>query len=196
MVTITGLIKTRMLEIENKSIVSGAIDLAGHLILTNFGGATIDAGLVVTGPAGPVGPQGEQGVRGDEGPRGLTGLTGAIGPTGSQGVQGPIGPPNAVTIAGYSGDVTLSLADAYKAIEIDSETLTTVTIPENSTVPFVVGTVFEFYQVGAGRIVVAGAGEVVLENPDEFLTSRKQFSTFAARKRATDLWAISGDVAS
>lgn len=43
----TGLTAERMLEIERKSIVNGAVDLVGHLILTNFGGEQIDAGLVV-----------------------------------------------------------------------------------------------------------------------------------------------------
>ena len=46
MATVTGLTKDRMLAIEAASIVNGAIDLSGHLILTTHGGTNIDAGLV------------------------------------------------------------------------------------------------------------------------------------------------------
>ena len=48
MATVTGLTKDRMLAIEAASIVNGAIDLSGHLILTTHGGTTIDAGIVET----------------------------------------------------------------------------------------------------------------------------------------------------
>lgn len=53
MTTITGLTAARMVEIEDASIVSGAI-VSDHLILTNHGGDTIDAGNV-RGPQGPMG---------------------------------------------------------------------------------------------------------------------------------------------
>ena len=46
MATVDGLTKARMLAIEAASIVNGAIDLSGHLILTTHGGDNIDAGLV------------------------------------------------------------------------------------------------------------------------------------------------------
>src|SRR4051812_15424830 len=46
MATVTGLTAERMLEIEAESIVHGAVDLSGHLILTTHGGDTIDAGNV------------------------------------------------------------------------------------------------------------------------------------------------------
>lgn len=44
MATVTGLTADRMLAIEDASVVSGEIDVAGHLILTTYGGAEIDAG--------------------------------------------------------------------------------------------------------------------------------------------------------
>lgn len=47
MATVTGLTKTRMLAIEAASVISGAIDVYGHLILTTHGGTTIDAGYVL-----------------------------------------------------------------------------------------------------------------------------------------------------
>lgn len=50
MATVNGLTKERMLEIEAASIVNGAVDLSGHLILTNFAGEEIDAGNVKGDP--------------------------------------------------------------------------------------------------------------------------------------------------
>lgn len=44
MATVTGFTAARMLAIENASVVSGAINGSGHLILTTHSGSTIDAG--------------------------------------------------------------------------------------------------------------------------------------------------------
>lgn len=57
MTTITGFTSTRMLGIENNSVVSGTIT-GDDLILTRHGGGTINAGDV-RGPVGPQGPVGE-----------------------------------------------------------------------------------------------------------------------------------------
>lgn len=57
MATVTGLTAERMLEIEAASVIDGDVDVDGHLILTQHGGDTIDAGSVV-GPPGPEGPMG------------------------------------------------------------------------------------------------------------------------------------------
>lgn len=52
MATVNGLTAERMLDIEAASIVDGAVDGSGNLILTNHGGDDINAGYV-RGPAGP-----------------------------------------------------------------------------------------------------------------------------------------------
>lgn len=72
MAKVTSLTAARMKQIEEASIVSGAVDLSGRLILTSFGGASIDAGDVV----GPKGDKGENGSNGQQGPPG-------VGPTGT-----------------------------------------------------------------------------------------------------------------
>lgn len=48
MATITGLTAERMLGIEAATIVSGEIDVSGHLILTRFDGTQIDAGIIAS----------------------------------------------------------------------------------------------------------------------------------------------------
>ena len=57
MATVTGYTAERMKEIEDNSIVSGAV-VGNDLILTKFNGETINAGPVVgsEGPEGPPGP--------------------------------------------------------------------------------------------------------------------------------------------
>jgi len=49
MATVSGLTKERMIEIENRCIVGGAVDLAGRLILKQRDGVEIDAGSVKGG---------------------------------------------------------------------------------------------------------------------------------------------------
>lgn len=47
MATVDGLTKARMLAIEDASVVSGEMDVNGHLILTTYGGTDIDAGYML-----------------------------------------------------------------------------------------------------------------------------------------------------
>ena len=47
MATVTGLTADRMIAIEGASVVGGAVDGSGHLILTKFDTTTIDAGFVL-----------------------------------------------------------------------------------------------------------------------------------------------------
>ncbi len=49
MATITGMTAAKMLEIQNSSVVSGAVNGSEHLILTKYDGSTIDAGSIATG---------------------------------------------------------------------------------------------------------------------------------------------------
>jgi hypothetical protein len=75
------------------SIISGAVDSNGHLIVTKSDSTTIDMGSIVgpQGPQGEAGPQGIQGLQGPAGPAGAQGLQGPAGPQGPQGIQGPAG---------------------------------------------------------------------------------------------------------
>jgi len=57
MTTITGFTSTRMLAIENNTVVSGSVT-GDNLILIKHDGTTVDAGNV-RGPVGPQGPEGE-----------------------------------------------------------------------------------------------------------------------------------------
>jgi hypothetical protein len=94
-----------------------------------------------------------------------------------------------------ASDYTLALADKGKAVEINSATAATVTVPAEADVDFPVGSYVEVDQMGAGQVTIeAGVGVTILSSGD--LTSlRGQYSTAVLRKRASDEWLLVGDLA-
>lgn len=104
MATVTGLTAVRMEAIEDASVVSGAI-VGDNLILTKFGGATIDAGIV----------RGEQGIAGPTGPTGPAGETGPAGATGPAGPEGPEGPAGETPSLDPEAWQTLSYSNGWRS---------------------------------------------------------------------------------
>jgi hypothetical protein len=92
-----------------------------------------------------------------------------------------------------TGNYTLTLADAGKAVELDSATAATLTVPANGTVAFPVGTVIEVLRLGTGTLALAPAAGVTLRTPSS-LTLRAQYSSAILRKRAGDEWVVAGDL--
>ena len=90
---------------------------------------------------------------------------------------------------------TLVITDAGTAIEVNSGSAVTITVPANSSVAFPIGTVIEVAQVGAGQITLAYADSVTLNSADGLLATRTQYSTLTLRKSATDTWLVAGDLA-
>lgn len=92
-----------------------------------------------------------------------------------------------------TGSYILTAADAGKAVEIDSTDPENVTVPDNATVPFPVGTIVEVAQVGVGQVtIVEDAGVDV--RTTQTLVLRDRWSTVSLRKRDTDEWLLVGDV--
>ncbi len=90
---------------------------------------------------------------------------------------------------------TLVLTDAGRCIEMNSASATTVTIPPNASVAFPIGTVLELFRLGAGTVTVApGSGVTPIRSPGG-LTLTNQYSSASLRKRGTNEWVISGDLA-
>jgi hypothetical protein len=89
------------------------------------------------------------------------------------------------------GNYTLAISDADGIVEMNAATLTTVTVPPNSSVPFPIGTMIGVYRMGVGAVSVAGAGGVVVRNAGSLFA---QFSEASLRKRATDEWVLVGDL--
>jgi len=87
---------------------------------------------------------------------------------------------------------TLVLADAGKLIETSNSSLTTITIPLNSSVPYPIGTQIQFLQTGIGQINFAGGGIALNGSPGT--KTRGQWSSATLIKRGTDTWVVIGDL--
>ncbi len=99
-----------------------------------------------------------------------------------------------VTISYQTASYTLTLADAGRAVEINTSGGSTLTIPTNTSVAFPIGTVIEITQIGAGSITIAPASGVTLQSAGGLLETRVQYSTASIRKRATNTWLVVGDL--
>lgn len=89
--------------------------------------------------------------------------------------------------------MTLSLTESGSALELNSATGVTVTVPPNSSVAFPLGTIIDVIQMGAGQITIAAGSGVTLRTARS-LTTRAQYSTVTLRLRAADEWVLSGDL--
>jgi hypothetical protein len=127
---------------------------------------------------------------------GATGPTGPTGPTGAAstvpgptGATGPQGDPTLV-INQQAGSYTLVLGDASELIEMSGGG--TLTVPTDSLVAFPTGTQISILQTGASQVTVGGAGVTINGTPG--LKLRAQWSSATLIKRATDTWALVGDL--
>jgi hypothetical protein len=87
---------------------------------------------------------------------------------------------------------TLVLADASKMVEMSNTSAITLTVPLNSSVPFVVGSQIVLLQTNTGQVTVAGAGGVTV-NSNPGLKLRAQWSSATLIKRAENTWVLVGD---
>jgi hypothetical protein len=90
---------------------------------------------------------------------------------------------------------TLVLADGSKAVEVNSASAINVTVPPNSSVAFPIGTVIEITQIGSGKVTVAAGAGVTINSAVPSMATRAQWSSVALRKRGTDTWLLTGDMA-
>lgn len=90
----------------------------------------------------------------------------------------------------------LAASDAGGVVRASNASPITVTIPENTTTAFPVGTSIAIRQVGAGQITLALDDGVVLNVPVGFdaITGR-QGATIAIHKVDEDEWDLTGDLA-
>lgn len=100
-----------------------------------------------------------------------------------------------VTVNAQSASYTLVLADGTSmAVEMNVASANNLTVPPNSSVAFVTGTVIEVAQLGAGTTtLVAGAG-VTINSRGALLNLAGQYAVASLRKRGTNLWLATGDL--
>lgn len=100
-----------------------------------------------------------------------------------------------VAVNAKTGAYTLVATDANKAVEVTSASAVNVTIPTDASVNFPIGMVIEVDQIGAGKVSIVGASGVTVQSAVTTPTTRAQFSALVLRKRAANLWLVTGDLA-
>ncbi len=105
-------------------------------------------------------------------------------------VDGQIGDSVAsVALSDESGTTyTLALADAGTVKRFTNTAAVTVTVPPNSSVAFVVGSVIEVYAAGAGGVTVVGGSGVTVR----LAGTLDRYGTAVLTKHATNEWVMTG----
>ena len=175
-----------------------------------------------TGPTGPTGEGGPTGPTGPTGPdaRVSVSATAPSGPlegdlwfrsstgrlfayydsywveiSGEPGPPGPTGPSSYSTVSTQSGtSYTFVSGDQEKLIEFTSNSSITVTVPENSSVAFAIGSSLDVLQYGTGQITIQGAGGVTVRTT-ALAKTRTQYSVVSIIKIDTNEWVLVGDLA-
>ncbi len=88
------------------------------------------------------------------------------------------------------------LADAGKLITGNNAAAQTYTVPLNSSIPFLINTMINVAQLGAGQISIAAAGGVTIRSSGSKLKLTGQYSTACLIKIGTDEWLLFGDITS
>lgn len=105
----------------------------------------------------------------------------------------PYNLPTAKSISGTT--YTFLLTDVNNVVESGSGSGTTFTVPPNSQTAFPVGSVIEVFQGASGQVTISpGSGVTLRSNGNKYKTTA-QYATIRLRKRATNEWVLSGDLA-
>lgn len=88
-----------------------------------------------------------------------------------------------------TGDYVLVLTDKNSTIvEMDVTIANTITVPENSSVAFPIGTQIPIVQYNSGLTTIVPDGVVVINSSSGSLDSHGQYAPMVLEKRATDEW--------
>lgn len=89
-------------------------------------------------------------------------------------------------------DYTIQLSDAGKTVVMDSSSDTTVTIPTNASVPFIVGQRLDIIRYGTGNVTIGGTVTINSKNSNKKIAARYSGATLI--KTDTDTWLLIGDL--
>lgn len=89
---------------------------------------------------------------------------------------------------------TLALTDAAKLVTLTNAAAITLTVPENSSVAFPIGTQILLYQGGAGQVTITPAGSVTIRSQGAKLKLYAQYAVGGLLKVATDEWVAFGNL--
>ena len=89
---------------------------------------------------------------------------------------------------------TLVLTDASKVLPISNASANTVTVPPNSSVPFLIGSVITLVQIGAGQTTITPGAGVTIRSENSKLKLKAQYATAGLLKTDTDTWVAFGNL--
>lgn len=93
-----------------------------------------------------------------------------------------------------SSSFTLSISDAGRTIDVDAAANAVVTIPTNSSVPFLVGTQIAFIQTGAGQLIFTPASGVTLLSKNSNRKVAARYSPATLIQKSANTWILIGDL--
>jgi len=87
-----------------------------------------------------------------------------------------------------------TLTERDDLIEVNSGSACVISIPEDATVNYPIGTSLDILQTGAGEVSIAGVSGTVTVNATPGLKLRTQWSSATIFKRAANTWVAYGDL--
>jgi hypothetical protein len=103
---------------------------------------------------------------------------------------------DSASISLKTGNYTITKDDAGKTINVSSESPTdiTITIPANSSTPFINGQKVEIFRSGTGNVIIAGAVGVTINSKNSNKKIAAQYSGCVLLKTDTNTWLLIGDL--
>lgn len=101
---------------------------------------------------------------------------------------------DSATFSLKTSDYTITKDDAGKTLDVNSSSDVTITIPANSTTPFIIGQKVEIVRNGSGNVSIAGAVGVTLNSKNSNKKIAAQFSGAVLTKTDTNTWLLIGDL--
>jgi hypothetical protein len=124
-----------------------------------------------------------------------TTVTPSSGVVFSDGTQTKEGVPSRTPIVQKTASYALStLTHRDSLIEVSSTDATTITIPEDSTVDYPIGTTLDILQTNTGQVTIAPVSGSVTVNATPGLKLRTRWSSCTLLKRSANTWVVFGDL--
>lgn len=98
------------------------------------------------------------------------------------------GIPPILENAEQNSSYTLTISDAGNIVSMNASVPTTVTVPNNATVDFPIGTIIGVYNQSAESVTIQGAAGVTVRNDGTLA----QYEEASLRKRGTNEWVATG----
>jgi hypothetical protein len=101
---------------------------------------------------------------------------------------------DSVDFLAKTANYTIEKTDSGKTISVTSSSDVIITIPTNSTTPFIIGQKIEIIRNGSGNVSIAGALGVTLNSKNSNNKIAAQYSGAVISKIDTNTWILIGDL--